>query len=243
EIRERCGPIRRHRLPRDLIEIVAAMLAVGDIVRHQRHDAGHMAVVRVPERHELVPGHRPVLLGRYPVILLIALEHEIVLPSHAHESLMIVRGRVDQVSDDFLDRPLPRRRPVGRNVLGDRAEVGGRAVDRVAEVCRVVRFGAHGSRCTNGTRRGRRRMLLMLASRCTAVKRDTATEMEKRPAGISAGRFHCLVRVAYCTALIMSKIGKYIATTMPPTTTPRNTIMIGSIRLSNPLTAVSTSVS
>src|SRR5947208_4935173 len=36
------------------------------------------------------------------------------------------------------------------------------------------------------------------------------------------------VRSSYCTALIMSKIGRYIATTMPPTMTPRNTIMIGS---------------
>ena len=50
-------------------------------------------------------------------------------------------------------------------------------------------------------------------------------------------------RAAYCTALIMSKIGRYIATTMPPTITPRNTIMIGSMRLNKPLTAVSTSVS
>ncbi len=47
----------------------------------------------------------------------------------------------------------------------------------------------------------------------------------------------------YCTALIMSKIGRYMATTMPPTTTPRNTIMIGSISESRPLTAASTSSS
>ena len=47
----------------------------------------------------------------------------------------------------------------------------------------------------------------------------------------------------YCTALIMSKIGRYIATTMPPTTTPRNTIMIGSRSDSSPLTAASTSSS
>lgn len=132
---------------------------------------------------------------------------------------------------------------MGRNVLGDRTELGCRAVDRVAEMCRVVRFGAHGVGARNGTRRGKRRMPFMLARRWTDVKRDTGTEMEKRPAGNPAGRFRILVRAAYCTALIMSKIGKYMATTMPPTTTPRNTIMIGSIRLSNPLTAVSTSVS
>jgi len=48
---------------------------------------------------------------------------------------------------------------------------------------------------------------------------------------------------AYRTAFTMSKIGRYIATIMPPTTTPRNTIMIGSRRLSSALTAASTSSS
>ena len=41
----------------------------------------------------------------------------------------------------------------------------------------------------------------------------------------------------------MSKIGRYIATTMPPTTTPRNTIITGSMSASNPDTAASTSSS
>ena len=48
---------------------------------------------------------------------------------------------------------------------------------------------------------------------------------------------------AYCTAFIMSKIGRYMATTMPPTTTPRNTIMSGSSIASSPDTAASTSSS
>lgn len=48
---------------------------------------------------------------------------------------------------------------------------------------------------------------------------------------------------AYCTALIMSKMGRYIATTMPPTTTPRNTIITGSRSESKPETAASTSSS
>src|SRR5207248_11411551 len=38
--------------------------------------------------------------------------------------------------------------------------------------------------------------------------------------------------VNYCTAFIISKIGRYIAITMPPTITPRTTIIAGSIRLS-----------
>ena len=47
----------------------------------------------------------------------------------------------------------------------------------------------------------------------------------------------------YCTVFIMSKIGRYIATTMPPTTTPRTTIIIGSISERSALTATSTSSS
>ena len=50
-------------------------------------------------------------------------------------------------------------------------------------------------------------------------------------------------REPYFTALIMSKIGKYIATIIPPTTTPSTTIMIGSIAASSASTAVSTSSS
>ncbi|CAN5854038.1 hypothetical protein BH11GEM2_BH11GEM2_35720 [soil metagenome] len=48
---------------------------------------------------------------------------------------------------------------------------------------------------------------------------------------------------SYCTALIMSKIGRYMATTMPPTTTPRNTIITGSMSDSRFDTAASTSSS
>ncbi len=48
---------------------------------------------------------------------------------------------------------------------------------------------------------------------------------------------------AYCTAFIMSKIGRYIATTMPPTMTPRTTIIRGSMSESRAETATSTSSS
>ncbi len=51
------------------------------------------------------------------------------------------------------------------------------------------------------------------------------------------------MRTHYCTAFIMSKIGRYIATTMPPTMTPSTTIITGSIRESSDPTATSTSSS
>ena len=51
------------------------------------------------------------------------------------------------------------------------------------------------------------------------------------------------LRVHYVSLLIRSKIGRYIAMTMPPTTTPSRAIMIGSSSVSRPATAVSTSSS
>ena len=47
----------------------------------------------------------------------------------------------------------------------------------------------------------------------------------------------------HVSLLIKSKIGRYIAMTMPPTTMPRIAIMIGSSSVSSPATAVSTSSS
>src|SRR5688572_16965882 len=47
----------------------------------------------------------------------------------------------------------------------------------------------------------------------------------------------------YVSLLMRSKIGMYIAMTMPPTAPPRNAIINGSISVSNPSTATSTSSS
>ena len=48
---------------------------------------------------------------------------------------------------------------------------------------------------------------------------------------------------SYVSLLIRSKIGRYIAMTMPPTMTPSTAIITGSISVSRPATAVSTSSS
>jgi hypothetical protein len=88
-----------------------------------------------------------------------------------------------------------------------------------------------------------RDVLLALADAKIAALRDAeACCMFSLPM-VHAGLCSAGACAPYCTALIMSKIGRYIATTIPPTITPRNTIITGSIRLRSPLTAVSTSVS
>jgi hypothetical protein len=83
----------------------------------------------------------------------------------------------------------------------------------------------------------------------TPISALVSTRIQPSPGNDEAlphGRASCFAGVplrCYCTALIMSKIGRYIDTTMPPTTTPRNTIIIGSSRLKRLLTAASTSSS
>jgi len=81
-----------------------------------------------------------------------------------------------------------------------------------------------------------------------------------REGGQQSTRYRCMARWAdsspplriregctwvhlYLTALIMSKIGRYMATTIPPTMRPRKTIMTGSMAARRPLTAESTSSS
>lgn len=72
--------------------------------------------------------------------------------------------------------------------------------------------------------------------------RSKSTNKRGRPSG--RPRFPApSTGAAHFTAFTMSKIGRYIATIMPPTTTPRNTIITGSSRESSALTAASTSSS
>src|SRR5262249_62337045 len=59
----------------------------------------------------------------------------------------------------------------------------------------------------------------------------------ERPADVQ--RYH----LCHFISVTRRKIGRYIATTRPPTTTPRNTIMMGSSRDVRAVTAVSTSSS
>jgi hypothetical protein len=78
-----------------------------------------------------------------------------------------------------------------------------------------------------------------------ASKLEAHTRILEKKRVASRRARHSLLRTGpvYPAAFTMSKIGRYIDTTMPPTTTPRNTIIIGSIIASRPDTAASTSSS
>jgi hypothetical protein len=78
---------------------------------HARHfgrgfrDACQVQVEEPPERHQLGPRRLLVVLRRHPGVLVVAGKYEVVLKLRAHEALMIVRRRIDQVADDFSRRP------------------------------------------------------------------------------------------------------------------------------------------
>ena len=80
--------------------------------------------------------------------------------------------------------------------------------------------------------------------RSDAIDRfDSATRQFTRIGTLSSGRAdHRRVAVDQTTAPSL-KMGRYIDTTMPPISTPRMTMMNGSIRLDRPLTISSTSSS
>ena len=85
------------------------------------------------------------------------------------------------------------------------------------------------------------------AASCTAtadpmriVLITTLTEMSHATLRRNPG---LVASTIYVSLLIRSKIGMYIAITMPPTTPPSTAIMIGSSRVRRPATAVSTSSS
>ena len=90
----------------------------------------------------------------------------------------------------------------------------------------------------------------VLSAECRVL---SARSRWRRPPDVESGRGRhtCNLQSSICnrqfstyvSLLIMSKMGMYIATTMPPTITPRNAIITGSINVSMPATAVSTSSS
>src|SRR6266571_1706024 len=82
--------------------------------------------------------------------------------------------------------------------------------------------------------------LVVQAHRDGVVAQRAGAGRPRLPGACGVGGDH--VR-RYCTAFTMSKIGRYMAMTMPPTMTPSTTIMTGSMSDSRALTAASTSSS
>ena len=156
-----------------------------------------------------------------------------------------------------------RARPPARPLRGYRIRVERkRSTTRPGSSCRLLRArSGHADRCYSRRRSTRCR------NRCAFARRDCPDGIRVHPpTDGSARRSHLLSSIVplltrspieKCCAvgsgpiarrhhwivLMIPKIGRYMATIIPPTTVPRITIMRGSIALSNDSTATSTSSS
>lgn len=93
-------------LPGQVIEIVARARTRELRGVRGRHHAGDVLVVGPPEHEQIRP--RPILIPLHadPRVLVVAGEDEVALQLRAHEAAVIVAGRIDQVADNLLARPL-----------------------------------------------------------------------------------------------------------------------------------------
>ena len=65
-------------------------------------DMGKIAIVACPQRDQDRPGRFFNGLNTHPLLLVVAGEVERALQGGSHKALMIIRGRIDQVSEDLL---------------------------------------------------------------------------------------------------------------------------------------------
>src|SRR5215475_10381733 len=74
------------------------------------------------------------MLARHPVILLIRRKAQQRRLLRADEALVIVRRRIDQMSDDLLARPLAGRARLGGRRVADSAQLRQHSVDRLLQI-------------------------------------------------------------------------------------------------------------
>src|SRR6266576_6768695 len=99
------------------------------VIRRDLHDARDVQVEIAPKVDQLVPRRVCISLQRNPGILLITIKYEIVLELRAHEPLMVIRSRVDQVPNYLTRAPLARPRTPARLVLTHLLQKGRRTFD------------------------------------------------------------------------------------------------------------------
>src|SRR5688572_5139764 len=92
-----------------------------------------MQIVRAPQFDQIRPWLVVISLRAHPLILVVAGKDKMVSELPADEPLMIVRGRVDQVTEDLFPTPLVTGAP-GTVVRGDLLQTTRRVVDRLPEV-------------------------------------------------------------------------------------------------------------
>ena len=138
EVVERRRLAGRHRLPGQPIQVVPGVLPQPHGVGNRAHHPRQVIVVGGPEREELRPRRRLVLLRRDPRVLVVAGEDQIVLPGGADEALVVVGRRVDEMADDLLRGPLAWRGPPGGVRVRNLLEARMRGTDGGDEIVDVI---------------------------------------------------------------------------------------------------------
>src|SRR5262245_26093675 len=82
---------------------------VAPALRNPFDDVREMSIVGAPQRDDVIPRRVLISLHTNPVVLRVAGQREIRSLLRSHKSLMVVRGRIHQMSHHLLRRPFPRR--------------------------------------------------------------------------------------------------------------------------------------
>src|ERR1051326_361622 len=96
-----------------------------------------MQVEAAPQGDEQRPRLLFVSLRAHPLLLFIAGEDQVVRELRADETLVVVRGRVNQVAQYLLRRPLALGPRLPALVLRDREQTRRRLLDRPPEIGRA----------------------------------------------------------------------------------------------------------
>ena len=127
--------VRREKPKRDRRDLLDRARHVPQFLGDPTDDVCQVTVVRVPEAQEIGPRAILAVLALHPVVLRVWRERQRAL-LRAHESLMVVGGRVDQVADHLLGGPLVRCQLSRSFGFRDPPQLRERGLQILQQVCR-----------------------------------------------------------------------------------------------------------
>src|SRR5262249_23897998 len=114
-------------------------------LRHAAEDMEEVGVVSPPQFDQVGPAGGLVVLEADPLLLLVAGKVLSGGDLAAHEALVVVRGRVDQVAEDFLAGPPLGGGPLFALRLGEAGQDARQLADGEAQTFDGVRRRGHSS--------------------------------------------------------------------------------------------------
>src|SRR5262245_2568651 len=98
-----------------------------------------MQVERPPECDQLRPRRVLILLKPDPRVLIVAGKYEVILELCAHEPLMVIGCRIDEMTDDLARRPLAWGARTRARVVGESEQRWRGVFDNQSELFYVAR--------------------------------------------------------------------------------------------------------